>query len=245
MAKLVNKFAVGCDPEFAVIDKAGRLVRVRSLGAGAVGYDHDGRCVELRPEQARGTYTILKRLQALMLTPKLKAFKDHKWRAGAYFNDGHDTPISLGGHIHFDIPSNKLDRTTLPALDAVTRLLEHTEILPNAECVTRRTQTQYGKWGQIRTDDGHTEYRTMASWMFNPWVAFLALTMSKLAVVTPALALEKLQRATSREDIEKFVGLFSGKDINADRLLWKLEDKKDWLDTSTDTDIKTAWEGRL
>lgn len=244
MAKLLNKFEIGCDPEFVVIDAAGKLVNVEKLGiAGPAGYDHGGRCAELRPEKARGSFTLTKRLQAIMRNYKpLEQFKSQRWRAGAYVNK-----LSLGGHIHFNLTRELLPTGALAALDHLTIMLEHLEIMPKAECLVRRQHTHYGKWGEIRTDtpDGHVEYRTMASWLFSPWIAFLALTTAKLAVCSPRISSEALKGKTSRADLIKFLELFQGKDVNVDRLLARLNRSDKWLNIEPDADIKEAWEQPL
>lgn len=250
MAKLANKFEVGCDPEFVVVGPQGQIVSVASLGGGKVGFDHAGRCVELRPEQARGTFTLVRRLKSLLDEAKLDNFRKFRWRAGAYYRaalvEGPNNRITLGGHVHFNITQANFPKGALKALDSFTGLLEHTEVLPRAECISRRTQTEYGKWGDIRYDtpDHHVEYRTMASWLFNPWVTFMALTGAKLAVVAPEAASEALADKTSRRDISAFFERFRNKDINADRVLDKLE-RPSWLEYTPDVNIKDAWEKPL
>lgn len=240
MARLLNKFEVGCDPEFAIIDAKGALVNLCSLGtAGPVGYDHGGKCAELRPTQARGTWTVVLRLQTLINAPypKLVPYAPHKWRAGAYVKTEKGT-VTLGGHVHFDLP--ELPRGCGDALDSVTKMLETLEVLPRTESITRRTRSNYGKWSDFRQDSGHVEYRTMASWLRDPWVSFLALTLCKLAVIDAAEAV-KLAKAGSIQDITNFLERYKGKDLNVDRLLEKLERDCKWLQGEQDVDIKSAW----
>lgn len=247
MARLANKFAVGCDPEFVVVNK-GRIVSVAALGHdGPVGFDHHGLCAELRPDHAKGTFTLVKRIQELLRTnSKLKTFAVHQWRGGAYLNDGVNR-VSLGGHIHFGFTGENMPKDLLPALDALTKLLEHLDILPQHESTTRRTVTEYGKWSQIRTDtaDGHVEYRTMASWLHDPLVAFAALTLAKLVACDPQLALDQLKKATSQAALIKYLEAFVTKDINAHRLLTRLERCKKALQMDPEKDLKEAWEVEL
>jgi hypothetical protein len=240
----VNKFEVGCDPEFAVLDKTGNLVDVQNLGhEGVVGYDHGGDCAELRPAQARGLWTLIKRLQVLIAPPypSLKPFYQQRWRAGAYYRSTDGETVALGGHVHFNIHRSLFPPLALSALDRVTNVLERCDILPRGECVVRRTQTLYGKWAQIRHDtpDQHVEYRTMASWLFSPWISFLCLTLAKLAVVDPPGV--TFNNDSGPREIIEFLERFRGKDQNVDRLLAKLERDRTWLVVKPDDDIKEAW----
>jgi len=249
MRKFANTFEVGCDPEFVVLYKAnGALRNVTELGQGPVGWDHSGHCAELRPEKARGTWTLVKRMQELLNKyPKLASLRNgYKWRAGALVESG-PTKISLGGHVHFNLRADKFPGVALDALDQVTKLLEHTDILPTIECQSRRKLGHYGQYGQVRTDtpDKHVEYRTMASWLFDPWIAFLSLTAAKLAVTDPETALSRIPKANDRDELYRFLECFRHKDINADRLLDKLGHSTKWLDAKPDSDLKEAWEKPL
>ena len=243
MAKLANKFRLGCDPEFVALGPKGQIINVHRMlsHAGPVGWDHNGRVVELRPEPARGAWSLVKRLQALL--QEAKPIQKYRWRAGAYYEDladGH--AVTLGGHIHFDFPKGSKD--LINALDCITQLLEHLEVLPKAECDNRRHSSQYGKMSDIRICDGHIEYRSMASWLYDPYIAFLAITLAKLAAVAPAEALT-LSKKTSVAAMVKFLEGFSGKDINADRLLDRFERDKKWISKSLEDDFRSAWEGPL
>lgn len=242
MARLLNKFEIGCDPEFVVLSATGEIVNVSALGTnGPVGYDHSGHCAELRPEQARGTFTVVKRLQKLINSPypSLKPFTQHRWRAGAWVKTAHKN-LAIGGHIHFNVTGITDGR--VKALDSVTKALENLEILPKSECVTRRTATQYGKWSDFRDDtsDKHIEYRTMASWLNSPWTAFLALTLAKLAIVDSEGATQ-MAKADSYQFLVKFLERYKGKDVNVDRLLHRLNQDESWLQFQPDADMKTAW----
>lgn len=248
--KLVNKFKVGCDPEFVVMDGNGCIVNVSKLGAGgAVGYDHSGFCAELRPEEARGTYAVVRRLQKLLRTPypNLRQFQSLKWRSGAFIKAPNRT-ITLGGHIHFGLTQDQLPKGALKALDKITVQLEKLDILPLAESSERRRGSEYGAFSQIRVSetDGHVEYRTMASWLRSPWVAFTALTLAKLALCDPQGAAElPTAGEVSMPALVRFVERFRDKDNNADRLLAKFEKGDKFLRLDADGDIKTAWSEKL
>lgn len=270
--KLANPFSVGCDPEFMILRGNVPINVETTLGithTGDVGSDHNGLVVEVHPQPARGTYTILKRIQTILLTNKnLKLALDKKWRAGAAFKIDNGNMggrlMTLGGHVHLDLPPMGHGETVenhnlrLNALDRVTKYLEFLDILPKVESETRRAEGQrlggnaaYGKWGDWRQaggEDGRTkvrlEYRTPASWLYDPRAAYLVLTGAKLAALAPQIAVDTLKvRNINYANLQKFFDLFKFKDINARRAV-------DGILTSTvaqlqavpDRDVKTAWE---
>lgn len=105
------------------------------------------------------------------------------------------------------------------ALDTLTQLLEHLDILPKGECEERRKGGLYGKYGDVRIqEEKRTEYRTMASWLFDPAVAFLCLTGAKIAAFDPKGTLESLKGARSFTRLTEWLTPFASKDIDVGRL---------------------------
>jgi hypothetical protein len=240
---VINKFQLGCDPEFVALDDKGHIIIGRGLDHhGEVGYDHGGRVLEIRPEPSKGAYALVKKIRRLLGDEKLRRLGASKFRAGARFGTE-----SLGGHVHFGLPPDVIGRDgkTIPALDVVTGLLEHLDILPKAESANRR-RGEYGKFGDIRTSHGkdgvpHLEYRTMASWLHDPKVAFLCLTVAKLAASDPVGALAALKGATSYSKLVDWVGNYRSKDTNAKRVYEKLGNHK-LVAVDPDVDFRTRWE---
>lgn len=249
---VINSFKIGCDPEFVALNALGQLVIANAMNTKEIGHDHNGRVVELRPEPAKGAYALVKRLQGLLNDKRLQALKAAKFRAGA-------TPIAgtvLGGHIHFDVSPYEIDPAGLgtpskkhaervAALDAVTKVVEHLDILPHAECTQRRRNTDYGHYSDVRAkrDErgrSHFEYRTMASWLLDPKVAFLCLTAAKLAAADPAGALDALKGVTSFGGFTRWIERYKNKDANADRLLAKIRELKS-VQIDPTVDIRERW----
>lgn len=264
--KLANDFLVGCDPEFVILD-GGKVMNLQEYlpKDGEVGYDHGGVEAELRPKPCKGTYALLKRLRTLILkdgslNPKLSTYK---WRSGATVAINEKRNLTLGGHVHFGILPRGLDPTDkagekydlrVKALDRTTKFLEALDILPRDECALRRDKgdiqnadQKYGRWGDVRNanDGKHIEYRTMASWLFDPTVAYLALTSAKLAAAAPQVALDTLKANNySYQNYLNFFELFRHKDTNAKRALEKLlDDKKvETLHFDPDVHFRERWE---
>lgn len=270
--RFANAFLVGCDPEFVVLNNGAYENLPGFLPQnGPIGYDHGGLVGEFRPEPARGTYTLLKRLQELIASPMLERVRGQRWRSGAVVKarvppalraarvgrDGART-ITLGGHVHFDFPGagHGADRhlfdARLAAWGRLTRILERLDILPMVESVQRRDEARragqtYGEltdWRPAGNDNRRMEYRAMASWLYHPKVAFLALTGAKLAAVAPQMALDTLKfRQPGFKDLCGFFELFRHRDMNARRALEKLLDAKDIrkVHADPDVDFKETW----
>lgn len=88
----------------------------------------------------------------------------------------------------------------------------------------------------------HTEYRTMASWMFDPKVAMLCLTGAKLAAAEPAITYQTLIGAPSFTGLKSWYELFRSKDINAKRVCDTILDegiKK--VQVQPDVDFRERW----
>ena len=239
----LNKFQVGCDPEFFVLEGA-QLVNLKGKipHEGEVGYDHSGDVAELRPEPAFLTRTLVRRMGRLIWA-NAAAIKLHqyKWRGGAKFKNR-----VIGGHIHFGIPASKASEV-VAALDTLTKKLEEWDILPAKESEQRRkTPAQdagvgfYGKFGDTRPSgkDKHLEYRTMSSWLFSPRATFLCLTLGKLAVLDPEGFREELERITTPRGLEKLL-LNVREDADARRLGERTLRLN--LVADPEVDIKTAW----
>lgn len=248
--KLLNKFLVGCDPEFVVLDKAGNHVNVARLIAkeGSFGYDHNGDVLEVRPEPNVGIFVLIRRIAKILKEEKLKA-TGTSFRAGALFQTGR-RKVGLGGHVHFGFPVNDpSSKIKVKALDELTKVLESLDILPKGESAARRAQFKdndlqfrYGRFGDVRAagPENRMEYRTMASWLFSPITSFVCLTAAKLAAVAPERAIELLKD----EDLTKFFEAFQ-EDANAKRVLERLIERKVKLQRAPDKNLLTTWEEEL
>lgn len=248
---LVNKFLVGCDPEFAMVDNEGKAVNLNTVlrAQGEVGYDHGGYVGELRPKPARGAYTLIKHLRALISGDTFRSLPGAKARAGAYFQEKGDRGrVDLGGHVHFGFKYDEEWATKLDALDHLTRRLEALDILPQKESEARR-RGPYGRFGDFRLAgdlNERVEYRTMASWLHDPKVAFACLTLSKMAAYDPATCKAMLGRFHDFKPLVQWVEAFAAKDDNARRLSENLLSKGvKGLQADPEADFRERWMGEL
>lgn len=253
---MINDFRVGCDPEFILLDGQGKTIEAKTYfpHAGEIGYDHNGRVAEFRPGPSKGVLPIIKKIQ--MLIKQATKPEISKFRAGALCNGD-----ALGGHIHFgfncfeikplegyNINSgggkfNARGAKVTGALDTLTKTLEHLDILPKHESAQRRVHGQgYGRYGDVRDCHGHMEYRTMASWLYDPKVAFLCLTAAKLAAADPEGA-EALKNCDSFAKLSHWIEQYKDDDRNAARVSEKLLDGGlKALQVDPTIDFKERWE---
>jgi hypothetical protein len=236
---MLNTFLVGCDPEFVALSQTGEQINLSRYlpDNGEVGYDHGGRVGELRPEATRGTYALTKRLQRLIKSTVLAGVPAAKLRAGARV--GRDT---IGGHVHLGFPVPRGGDSKIQALDRFTQVLEELDILPKAESEARRGAGNYGRFGDVRDCRGHLEYRTMASWLVDPRVAYLCLTGAKLAACDSTGTVESLPRAASFNELIEWFRRYRTKDINARRALERvLSLGHRALQVYPDVDFRERW----
>lgn len=256
---MINNFQVGCDPEFIMIDANGDRVNANEhFGlTGEIGYDHGGRVAEFRPEPSKGVLPLMKKIQALV-----KKTPTYKLRAGGLCNGD-----SLGGHVHFGFdcfsqkPGFQFDangelvvhhnyvmsekgKQVVKALDAVTKVLEHLDILPKRESEARRKHRHgYGRFGDVRDSNGHMEYRSMASWLYDPKVAYICILAAKLAAADPVGAYEALKDCTSFDGLKKWIDSYKSKDVNAARASERLLEKGlKHIQVDPSVDFRGRWE---
>lgn len=218
--RLVNHFCVGADPEFAFQSYSGATAHAETykLIAGlCFGADNNGRLVELRPQPSRFVLEVvasmLQELRYLALrSPKITG---QAWKAGAW--TGHD---GLGGHIHFGRKKHRTAMSELRALDNLTFLLTSSGIFPEQEINNRLSHTTYGRFGDTRYQTHGYEYRTLPSWLYSPWVAYLCLVLAKLVVYNPTLVenvvrQQPLSSAQARKRIRNILAQYKGLDDDA------------------------------
>lgn len=232
----VNRFLVGADPEFVLVEPKAYAAGLSSAyvhastmkfrTGQAYGADGSGRQVEIRPKASRSALKVLASMMSTLrwmaiMTPGTRKLD---WHAGAYkFSDG------LGGHVHFGRKSptsmvigRATEQDEVRALDAICETFLLLGIYPMAEMNARR-KTQYGKLGDIRKQTYGYEYRTFPSWMDNPWSAYLSLTCAKLAVVDPTLV-ERIERDSKQGNrIENLLAYYQGRDDDAKLCYTKLQ----------------------
>lgn len=235
---LLNKFLVGADPEFAILHQGhAQQFHTPYNPLSPWGLDHNNWVIEPHPKPALSIRELIQNLR-VSFNDFARVAPEGRWRAGAYIQAPERT-ITLGGHIHLDLP--RCTTAQRDALDLFTRHLEALDILPATECRNRRTSS-YGHFGDIRTEHGHFEYRTMASWLFSQRVTKVCLLGAKLIAVDPTAPEEVLGNSSeaSVARLRAFFERFKAKDDDADWILsGSLLHRK--LNVRPDRDLRTVW----
>lgn len=233
--RYVNRFKLGADPEFCFTtctrSAGGRIlagpIRVDASTIGlaqgpAFGADNNGRLAEIRPWPSRSAVEVV---ASVLNTLRWLALLNDKaagceWECGAYlYDDG------LGGHVHFG-RKRPTRRQEVSALDSVEEGLLSLGIYPQDEQRRRRAgdarRQIYGALGDFRLQKHGYEYRTYPSWLDSPELAFLTITLSKLAVLKPGLY-KFLNSPREEFRIKNFLSYFKFVDDDARLALIMLE----------------------
>jgi hypothetical protein len=242
--RLVNKFKLGCDPEFALETTSGRFVEASTIGLrihDAFGCDGSGGPVELRAYPSKFAVEVVASLLntlRLLAMHNVAARECPRWLTGGYA-----LHRSLGGHMHFGRRlSNKDPKRSkeFQALDDLSCILHQIGYLPGQ--ATRIWSGGYGMLGDIRDQKHGFEYRVFPSWLHTPWFAHMMLTLGKLTVREPEVwkdcftakwhevveRIERLFKAYRYMDDDAALALFSMKWLSKDGLQTPFNFKSEW-----------------
>ncbi|CAN5950560.1 unnamed protein product [Sphagnum jensenii] len=237
--RLLNDFLVGADPELILLDPP-ELINGQAAYNGSrvrphYGWDHGGWVVEPHPTPHRSVRAVCRNIKT-SLDVMAHDFPNWRFRAGAYYKNGRQRSVTLGGHVHLDIP--RIGSAQLGAMDTLAQSFVALNILPAAECGLRCSNPYgYGRCGDVRAEHGHVEYRTLCSWLFSRKTSMLCMTGIKLAAIAP----ETVKTIDSIEGLEAWVTLFKGKDDDVDWILDKGYFSKS-LEAKPDANVKSVWQ---
>lgn len=235
--KLLNGFLLGADPELVLLDPP-RLIngaRVRlPNGRPHYGWDHNGFVVEPHPTPELSARRLCRNIKT-SLDVLSSDFPEYRFRAGAHYRDEDTRSVTLGGHVHLDIP--RLSSPQIRAMDIFAQSLVALDILPAEECGTRIREGAYGRCGDIRTERGRVEYRTLCSWLFSRKTSMLSITGIKLCAIAPETITKVL---TDVAELQGWIELFKGKDDDVD---WILEHNyfATSMEARPDANVKAVW----
>jgi hypothetical protein len=232
--RLVNHFKVGADPEFVFIRK-GVVLNPEDLSFQvglAFGADLCGRLVELRPEADRSVLRVTASLLDSLrwMSVYYPECLDFEWIA--YPLVGRD---GLGGHVHFGRKKNTRKEEVF-SLDRLAHYLFNGAVLNKMGQDERTKSTHYGRMGDIRPQKHGYEYRTLPSWLENPWLSFLVMTLGKLVVLH---GLEKTDSTNFRQIMSNLLALYKGLDDDA-AIAWHALQKFGWP-SQQGLDFRGAW----
>lgn len=241
--RYVNRFKLGADPEFCFAANGGANGTGRAdahifglMQGPAFGADNNGRLAEIRPYPSRSAVEVVASILTTLrwmavLYPQTYL---HDWVSGAYlWDDG------IGGHVHFG-RKRPTRRAEIAALDNIEECLCSLDVYPQDQVARRRRgdarRQIYGNLGDFRLQQHGYEYRTYPSWLDSPALAFLTLTVSKLAVQVPDLY--RVRGHAELQRLRNFLAYFKTVDDDA-RLALVLLDRG--LPRHLGGDFKRRW----
>lgn len=194
--RLVNRYMIGADPEFAFLTEEGMYHHAEKIGMNTLlpfGCDMSGRQAELRAEPSRwGIEVLASMTDALRWIPIFYPEADKlKWCAKPVIgNDG------CGGHWHMGRKRPHRD-IEVRCLDSVTYALGQADVYDKEKMNERQRVTKFGRLGDIRLQTHGYEYRTAPTWLYSPLGAYIACVANKLAVLfeTPLQYLKRKEVA--------------------------------------------------
>ena len=232
--RLVNRFKLGADPEFVMHDAWGRYIHAETLGMNTLtsfGCDMAGRQAELRAYPSRFALEVVASLADSLrwMGHVYPASLSNNWNAVAY--NGKD---GCGGHVHFGRRRPNRDKD-IDVLDAVNKYMLRAGIFDLHGFCDRQERTHYGRTGDFRTQGHGYEYRTFSTQLSSPWLTYLTLVISKLAVYTGTPP----DNGASQTTIVELLSRFQHLDDDAAIALKAID--KLGMPCQTNTDFKQRW----
>lgn len=231
--RLVNHFSVGADPEFGFLDKQ-QYTHASGLGLDtlcAFGCDLSGRQAELRAAPSKFVLEVVASVadELRWLSLAKPATRKCHWISNGFIEgDG------FGGHIHFGRKQPSI-KAAIKSLDWLSWRLNTAGVLNGAE--NRRTATRYGRERDYRMQPYGYEYRGMSTWLCNPFIAHLTLTLAKLSILHD---LTKAGDKIRELNLANLLAAYQNEDDDARIALQALRLRK-CVATGSDDDMKKHW----
>jgi hypothetical protein len=210
--RLVNHFALGADPEFALYTASGDYFYAEELGLDtlhAFGCDMCGRIAELRAHPSKFALDVIASLiEALRWMAMTTLLNDFKCVAAVNV----ENKDGCGGHIHFGRKTAKR-KEEIALLDSAMQLLFDAGVLDKLGQIGRLKYSKYGRSGDFRLQTHGYEYRAIPTWMSDPWVAYLTIVVNKLMILQEGSISYKSGKA--QETIKSLLTKYQGLDDDA------------------------------
>jgi hypothetical protein len=196
----VEDTVIGTDPEFLLFD-SDKVVKANEVLKKEGKLGSDGAMAEVRPDPSVSVEEHVENIRKVFESdPLVEKIKDFKWIASCYHKDGQrDYPV--GGHVHVGNP-RKLMETSVSDRQSLYKVLNKAldEFLAvpmirfdgKSKGSLRRvgcSMGKYGWYGDMRTDLGRLEHRTLSGmWLLHPSLAKAVLGVAK-AIIDSTFAL--------------------------------------------------------
>lgn len=192
--------SLGADPEWAVVNADGEIVRsmtLRESPSGVVGWDHSGYVREIRPRPAALVTTLVRRVRELLAAANsIEGLRRSRWTAVPFVKGcGERGYVTCGGHVHVGLQSPGLNNglngfdTFFVAMNQLYEAFTLAGLWSAALCGCRQKISKYGHTEDLlkirRRGLPTVEYRGFPTWLNHPWTATAVLTASKVVANDP------------------------------------------------------------
>jgi len=208
LADSIEETVIGGDPEFILRDPSNKHIKYAKQvsNLGSIGeLSSDGPLAEIRPDPTGNIDDFIKSIRKILnKNPKTKYISKYDWLVDPYFYSpageyGDTRAWTTGGHIHIGTPAH-LENSDLMPEDKFSHLaypgffpflnkaLDEYIAIPMMKVAgkdpsIKRRSTDYGYFGELRTDYDRLEYRTLSSvWLAHPELARSVLGASKAVI---------------------------------------------------------------
>lgn len=151
--------SIGCDPEFILLNRNGRIVNADSMLSHDGQLGSDGALGEIRPDPSDSVESVVESMRKLIR--KISTYTHH-FPVGTSYYKGY----VAGFHLHFQFPEKIIhycDRNSAAIMREIVSILDYCIGIPSMlfdETDKRRLgQSDYGKAGDFRVSDKTLEYR--------------------------------------------------------------------------------------
>jgi len=199
IADTIEDTAIGADPEFILMTGDGSM----KYAAEVAGFSHtdilgsDGPLAEIRPTPETNVEAFVDNIQDILRGHKnTDLIKEYQWIGGCYHRcrrEGGDNTgaWAIGGHVHIGTPGklakaidNSGGHSGYSIYSCLNKLLDEYVAMPMmrvdgvSDAIKRRSQ--YGYYGDVRTDHGRLEYRALSGeWLTHPEMARMVIGTTK------------------------------------------------------------------
>jgi hypothetical protein len=190
IADTIEDTIIGADPEFLLMNGDGTI----KYAAEVNGFDHfdtlgsDGPWAEIRPEPAVDISDFIHNIRNILNNHKnVELIEKYQWLGGCYYyglQEGrNERSWPLGGHIHIGTPA-RLARSIdslgkfyeIAVYSCLDKILDEYVSVPAIKIDNKKMSNlrreEFGEFGDIRTDHGRLEYRSLSGeWLTHPKMA--------------------------------------------------------------------------
>ena len=190
IADTIEDTIIGADPEFLLMNDDGTIKYASEVD----GFNHfdilgsDGPLAEIRPDPTIDVVDFVHSIKHILNNhANTELIKKYQWMSGCYYygkqEGGSERTWSIGGHIHIGTPARLARAITsfgelyeTAVYSCLDKVLDEYVAIPaikiDSKKISNLRRKEFGEFGDIRTDHGRLEYRSLSGeWLTHPKMA--------------------------------------------------------------------------